>query len=133
MPWLRQLEFAFGQAATAVATEQTVCVGQALRLPNLGTATDVVALQCPECDAELEKIARDLLRAHGATRIARELRIEWNSRLKTAAGRADYCQKLISLNPLLLEHSAEIDRTLRHELAHILPQDRKSTRLSSIH
>src|SRR5256885_6443163 len=104
MPWLRQLEFAFGQAATAVATEQTVFVGQALRLPNLGTATDAVALQCPGCDAELEKIARDLLRAHGATRIARELRIEWNSRLKTAAGRADYRQKLISLNPRLLEH-----------------------------
>src|SRR6266480_4483330 len=128
MPWLRQLEVAFEQAATAVATEQTVFVGQALRLPNLGTATDVVALQCPGCDAELEKIARDLLRAHGATRIARELRVEWNSRLKTAAGRADYRQKLISLNPLLFEHPAEIDRTLRHELAHILAQFRAGRR-----
>src|SRR5205809_4329546 len=124
MPWLRQLEFAFGQAATAVATEQTVFVGQALRLPNLRTATDVVALQCSGCDAELEKIARDLLRAHGATRIARELRVEWNSRLKTAAGRADYRQKLISLNPRLFEHPHEIDRTLRHELAHLLAQFR---------
>src|SRR5882762_3723747 len=128
MPWLRQLEFAFEQAATAVATEQTVFVGQALRLPNLGTATDAVALQCPGCDAELEKIARDLLRAHGATRIARELRVEWNSRLKTAAGRADYCQKLISLNPQLFEHPTEIDRTLRHELAHILAQFRAGRR-----
>src|SRR5437868_11287646 len=128
MPWLRQLEFAFEQPATAVATEQTVFVGQALRLPNLGTATDVVALQCPGCDAELEKIARDLLRVHGATRIARELRVEWNSRLKTAAGRADYRQKLISLNPLLFEHPAEIDRTLRHELAHILAQFRAGRR-----
>ncbi len=128
MPWLRQLEFAFEQPATAVATEQTVFVGQALRLPNLGTATDAVALQCPGCDAELEKIARDLLRVHGATRIARELRVEWNSRLKTAAGRADYRQKLISLNPLLFEHPAEIDRTLRHELAHILAQFRAGRR-----
>src|SRR6266550_9045166 len=128
MPWLRQLEFAFGQAATAVATEQTVFVGQALRLPNLGTATDAVALQCPGCDAELEKIARDLLRVHGATRIATELRVEWNSRLKTAAGRADYRQKLISLNLKLVEHPAEIDRTLRHELAHILAQFRQKSR-----
>src|SRR5882757_10542436 len=133
MPWLRQLEFAFEQAATAVATEQTVFVGQALRLPNLGTATDAVALQCPGCDAELEKIARDLLRVHGATRIARELRVEWNSRLKTAAGRADYRQKLISLNPLLVEHPAEIDRTLRHELAHILAQFRAGRRRISPH
>src|SRR6266550_5479024 len=128
MPWLRQLEFAFGQAATAVATEQTVFAGQALCLPNLGTATDAVALQCPGCDAELEKIARDLLRVHGATRIARELRVEWNSRLKTAAGRADYRQKLISLNLLLFEHPAEIDRTLRHELAHLLAQFRSGRR-----
>src|SRR6266550_530968 len=128
MPWLRQLEFAFEQPATAVATEQTVFVGQALRLPNLGTATDVVALQCPGCDAELEKIARDLLRAHGATRIARELRVEWNSRLKTAAGRADYRQQLISLNPRLFEHPHEIDRTLRHELAHLLAQFRAGRR-----
>src|SRR2546430_84122 len=128
MRWLRQLEFAFEQAATAVATEQTVFVGQALRLPNLGTATDAVALQCLGFDAELEKIARDLLRVHGATRIARELRVEWNSRLKTAAGRADYRQKLISLNPLLFEHPAEIDRTLRHELAHILAQFRAGRR-----
>src|SRR5437588_8831404 len=128
MPWLRQLEFAFEQPATAVATEQTVFVRQALRLPNLGTATDAVALQCPGCDAELEKIARDLSRAHGATRIARELRVEWNSRLKTAAGRADYRQKLISLNPQLFEHPAEIDRTLRHELAHILAQFRAGRR-----
>jgi SprT-like family. len=37
---------------------------------------------------------------------------------ETAAGRADYRQKVISLNPRLLEHPAEIDRTLRHELAH---------------
>ena len=60
----------------------------------------------------------------GAKRIATELRVEWNSRLKTAAGRADHRQKLISLNPRLVEHPAEIDRTLRHELAHILAQFR---------
>ena len=128
MPLLRQLEFAFEQPATAVATEQPVFVGQALRLPNLQTATDAIAIECPRRDAELEKIARDLLRAHGATRLARELRVEWNSRLKTAAGRADYRQKLISLNPLLFEHPAEIDRTLRHELAHILAQFRAGRR-----
>src|SRR4029077_5941232 len=60
----------------------------------------------------------------GAVRIARELRVEWNARLKTAAGRADYRQQLISLNPRLFEHPAEIDRTLRHELAHFLAQFR---------
>jgi SprT protein len=117
MPLLRQLEFAF----------QTV-VGQALRLSNTKRASDALALQLGGRDHALESEARELLRAHGGNRIAREVRIEWSSRLKTAAGRADYHQQLISLNPRLFEHPAEIDRTLRHELAHILAQFRAGRR-----
>jgi SprT protein len=83
--------------------------------------------------AVLLKTARELLRSLGAKRIATELRVECNSRLKTAAGRADYRQKLISLNPRLVEHPAEIDRTLRHELAHILAQFRAGRRRISPH
>jgi SprT protein len=114
MPLLRQLEF--------------VLVGQALRLPNPEMATDAVALQVRQRDVDIETKARKLLRSLGAARIAKEVRVEWNSRLKTAAGRADYRQKLISLNPRLFEHPAEIDRTLRHEAAHILAQFRASRR-----
>jgi SprT protein len=117
MPLLRQLEFGF----------QTV-VGQALSLPNSHSATEAVALQFLGRDVELEQIARDLLRTLGAGRIANELHVEWNSRLKTAAGRADYRHKLISLNPQLAKHPAEIERTLRHELAHILAQFRAGRR-----
>jgi SprT protein len=108
MPLLRQLEFAF----------QTV-VWRALRLPTPKKATEALALRIT---------ALELLHSLGAARIAGDLRIEWNSRLKTAAGRADYRQKLISLNPRLIEHPAEIDRTLRHELAHILAQFRAGRR-----
>src|SRR5207245_7536564 len=121
MPLLRQLEFAFRSTdilsvgQLGVSPGELVSVGQALRLPDPETATGAVALQTQ---------ARDLLRAHGATQITAELRVEWNSRLKTAAGRADYRQKLISLNPRLFQHEPEIDRTLRHELAHILAQFR---------
>src|SRR6266480_4513349 len=71
-------------------------------------------------DVDLEGKARELLRISGAGRIATEIRVEWNPRLKTCAGRADYRSRLISLNPLLIHHPAEIDRTFRHELAHIL-------------
>src|SRR5438046_3403003 len=78
--------------------------------------------------AVLLQNARELLRSLGAANIAGELHVEWNSRLKTAAGRADCRQKLISLNPQLVEHPTEIDRTLRHELAHILAQFRAGRR-----
>jgi len=114
MPLLRQLEF--------------VLVGPALCLPKSEQASDALALQFQGLDPDLERQARDLLRANGAARIGAELRVEWNSRLKTSAGRADDRQKLISLNPRLLEHPAEIDRTLRHELAHLLAQFRAGRR-----
>lgn len=110
----RQLEFAFDRAV----------IGQASRLPVRDSATGAVALQ---------SLAHELLRANGASRIANEIRVEWNPRLKTCAGRADYRAKLITLNPQLVQHPGETDRTLRHELAHILAQFRAGRRRISPH
>jgi SprT protein len=133
MPSLRQLEFAFEEFAIGVVERHDIVVGQALRLPAHETATDAVALQLCGRDTALETKARELLCSLGAKRIAAELRVEWNSRLRTAAGRANYRQKLISLNPRLVEHPEEIDRTLRHELAHFLAQFRAGRRRISPH
>jgi SprT protein len=127
MPLLRQLEFAFHTHAVAGIADRA----------RLRISPDARVIQAGHNDAErnnsLEEAARELLRAHGAARIARELRVKWNSRLTTAAGRADYREKLISLNPRLIEHPTEIDRTLRHELAHILAQFRAGRRRISPH
>jgi SprT protein len=136
MPSLRQLEFAFEQFAIRVVERRDAVVGQALRLPPLQTAIPNafgIALQLRGRDTDLEITARQLLCSLGAKRIATELRVEWNSRLKTAAGRADYRWKSISLNPRLVEHPDEIDRTLRHELAHFLAQFRAGRRRISPH
>jgi SprT protein len=76
-------------------------------------------------DSTLEATAREILHELDADDLAREVRVEWNARLFSAAGRADFRRKLVSLNPRLREHdAAEIDRTLRHELAHLLAQFR---------
>ena len=76
-------------------------------------------------DSELERKAREMLLALDASELASSVHVEWNARLFSAAGRADYRRKLVSLNPRLREHdAAEIDRTLRHELAHLLAQAR---------
>jgi SprT protein len=128
MPSLRQLEFAFEQFARRVVEAHDTVVGQAPGLPAPPTATGAVALQLHGRDAVLETKARELLRSLGAKRLAINLRVVWNSRLQTAAGRADYRQKLISLNPRLVEHPEEIDRTLRHELAHFLARFRAGRR-----
>jgi len=128
MPLLRQLEFAFRSTNLLFVGPPGVSPGELInesagKMPAGHTAGTAVLLQT----------ARELLRSLGAKRIATELRVEWNSRLKTAAGRADHRQKLISLNPRLVEHPAEIDRTLRHELAHILAQFRAGRRRISPH
>jgi SprT protein len=121
-------------------------VGHALRLPVRAgqavnrTASDALALQLRGRDHALEEKSKNLLRELGAAKLAREIRVEWNPRLKTAAGRADFRQKLISLNPLLRDVRAgmafnreEIDRTLRHELAHLLAQFRVGRRRIAPH
>jgi len=128
MPLLRQLKFAFRSTDILSVGQPGVSPGEfviqpAGKMPASPTAETAVLL----------RVARELLRANGAPRIAAELRVEWNSRLKTAAGRADYRQKLISLNPRLSEHPAEIDRTLRHELAHLLAQFRVGRRRIAPH
>jgi predicted SprT family Zn-dependent metalloprotease len=80
-------------------------------------------------DSSLEAKAREILSALDAEELAREVHVEWNARLFSAAGRADARRNLISLNPRLREHGpAEIERTLRHELAHLLAQFRAGRR-----
>ena len=120
MPLLRQVEFAFRTVA-GIADPGRISAPQDAGVTDPG-------YNYVERNLNLEETARELLRALGAGRITGDLRVEWNSRLKTAAGRADYRQKLISLNPQLSEYPSEIDRTLRHELAHILAQFRAGRR-----
>jgi predicted SprT family Zn-dependent metalloprotease len=85
-------------------------------------------------DSALEATAREILTAVNAAELASEVRVEWNARLFSAAGRADSRRNLVSLNPRLRDHdAAEIDRTLRHELAHLLAQFRAGRRRVAPH
>jgi len=85
-------------------------------------------------DFELERNAREMLQTLNASELAQSLRVEWNARLFSAAGRADFRRQLISLNPRLHEHGVtEIERTLRHELAHLLAQSRAGRRRIAPH
>ena len=48
------------------------------------------------------------------------VRARWNPRLRSTAGRAFARANVIELNPRLVAHPGEVERTLRHELAHLL-------------
>lgn len=113
---LEQLDLAFEKCSRPALSGRLVARRRGDRAPRL------------QQDVDLEREARELLAANGASRIAADVRVEWNPRLKTCAGRANYRTKVISLNPRLREHLSEIDRTLRHELAHFLAQFREKSR-----
>ena|SRR5919106_962075 len=123
MPLLRQLEFPFPGTKILPVGKPGVSLGESIIEPAGRMPAGLTAET-----AGLLRLARHLLRALGADRIAIELRVEWNARLKTCAGRADCRSRLISLNPQLVHHPSEIERTLRHELAHVLAQFRAGRR-----
>jgi predicted SprT family Zn-dependent metalloprotease len=133
---LEQLQLSFESPIISCPRDDRAVAGQALRLPGSKMAPGAVALQSHsgrtpslQQDVDLAQQARKLLRAVGASRIAAQVRVEWNARLKTCAGHADYRKKLISLNPRLRDHGfSEIDRTIRHELAHLVAQSRAGRR-----
>jgi SprT protein len=77
----------------------------------------------------LQTVGAALLRKIGAPSLAARLRVEWNSRMRSAVGWAEPRHALVTLNPALQKFGAqEIDRTLRHELAHLLAQHRAGRR-----
>ena len=83
----------------------------------------------PPSALDLRRSAVALLRGIGASALAALLRVEWNPRMRTAFGRAEERRCLVTLNPMLQKFGIdEIERTLRHELAHLLAQHRAGRR-----
>jgi predicted SprT family Zn-dependent metalloprotease len=85
-------------------------------------------------DATLTALARGLLLGLECDRLAGRVRVRWNSRMRTTAGLASYAHSLVTLNPRLAQFGEpEIDKTLRHELAHLLAHHRAGRRRIAPH
>jgi SprT protein len=81
----------------------------------------------------LEK-SRALLRQIGCDDLAATVQVRWNPRMRSTAGLAYPEKSLIVLNPKLVQFgAAELDRTLRHELAHLLAHHRAGRRRINAH
>ena len=120
MPLSKQLEVELTASPYRAAS---IISGQALRLAPVMEATEAVAIQKGR-DSTLEKQARALLQDLGASALAKSVCVEWNPRMRSTAGRADYRKNVVALNPAIRTHEREIDRTLRHELSHLLAHAR---------
>jgi SprT protein len=85
-------------------------------------------------DEELQSRAREILLAIGQRELAAQVAARWNPRMRSTAGTADYRRQVITLNPRLAEFGDdEIDRTLRHELAHLVARHRNPRRRIAPH
>lgn len=85
-------------------------------------------------EGALERSSRLLLELAGAGDLARKVKVRWNARLRTTAGLACFGSYLVSLNPRLIPFGMpEVDRTLRHELAHLLARHRAGRRRIAPH
>ena len=88
----------------------------------------------PDSDIELTGRVRSWLEALGADALAAVVGVRWNARMRTTAGTAHPRTGRIELNPKLLAVGAEeVDRTLRHEAAHLLAHFRAGRRRIQTH
>ncbi len=72
-------------------------------------------------DAALTAEVQGWFRSLGAAVLALQVQVRWNGRMRSTAGKAWMERGLIELNPRLLGvEEAEVERTLRHEAAHLL-------------
>jgi len=76
-------------------------------------------------DPGMTSWCKDTAHAFGLPELARKVRVSWNPRMRTTAGRAWWPARTIELNPKLKDFAEEEAwRTLKHEFAHLLAYER---------
>ena len=84
-------------------------------------------------DDVLTRQAAGLLRGIGCAALAERVAVRWHARLVSTAGLARPESAEVHLNPRLQDFPGEVDRTLRHELAHLAAYDRAGRRRITAH
>lgn len=93
-----------------------------------GPASPAVDKGDPQEDARLTGQCAALLRQLGLEGVARLVKVMWNPRLRSTAGYARFPAWEIELNPRLHEFEGQVDRTMKHELAHLIAYHRAGRR-----
>lgn len=82
-------------------------------------------------DPLLELLVDALLQQVHCPELLGRVSVWWSTRLRSTAGLASHPERRIILNAALpLISEAEVDRTLRHELAHLIAQSRSRRRIA---
>jgi len=88
----------------------------------------------PQNDVKLTKRCADLVELLDLNTSMKQVVVIWNTRMRTTAGRAFWPDAIIELNPKLREVAPEeVERTLLHELAHLVAYARAGRRRIAAH
>lgn len=79
-------------------------------------------------DDDLESDCRQLLLNLGIKTATELVSVHWNPRLRSTAGYAAFPSWRIELNPRLIGFEGQVERTLKHELAHLVAYFRAGRR-----
>lgn len=80
-------------------------------------------------DAGLTAWCVETSKSAGLVELAKRVKVTWNPRMQTTAGRAWWPDRAIELNPKLRDCAEEeVWRTLKHELAHLFAYERSGRR-----
>jgi SprT protein len=119
-----QLDFFSRLISTIAPAAKPVSTGISAKIKRRDKAEDsMLTAQCAEW-----------LRKLGHEDLAAQVRVRWNSRMQSTAGLAYPSKALIKLNPRLQPFGfAEVEQTLKHELAHLLAHHRSGRHRISPH
>jgi predicted SprT family Zn-dependent metalloprotease len=105
--WFKQLEFRWSAR------------------PAVAAVFPAPEVEVPTHDGGLTAWCNETAKALGLPELSRRVRVSWNSRMRTTAGRAWWPDRLIELNVKLRDLAPEeLWRTLKHELAHLVAYER---------
>lgn len=122
-----QLEFLFrrNKKPAKTSTQKSACAD------GIPEAEPISRVSIDEIrTSECAKLLRDL----GLHALADHVKVVWNPRMRTSAGRAFWSEGKIELNPKLEELAPdEIECTLLHELAHLVAYARAGRKRIAAH
>ncbi|MCB1224780.1 MAG: SprT-like domain-containing protein [Verrucomicrobiales bacterium] len=114
-----QLEFGFFDADLAAPTPEQESARAPI--PEALAAEDHLQEPPPALsEEELTHQCRQWLTDLNLPGAAKLVRVHWNARLQSTAGFASYPSWRIELNPRLVAFDGQVQRTLKHELAHLI-------------
>jgi predicted SprT family Zn-dependent metalloprotease len=126
--FVEQLSFDFvGQLPAAPPVNEPEVVEPASVIEVETEELDESSLQAGPAD-DLVQECRQLLLNLGMENVKDLVKVDWNPQLRSTAGYARYPSWQIELNPRLIAFDGQVQRTLLHELAHLVAYHRAGRR-----